>query len=278
MSNPPARAFNPREWLREKGLSPKKSFGQNFLTDAHVLGEIARASVPDAEVGKASVLEIGAGLGALTEVLLPRSGELAIVERDRDFIPLLAERFPSVKAFEADAKTFDYADFFSSRPSPRVLVGNLPYQITGPLLTAFCGIRASVDRVVIMVQKEVADRLLAEVGSKEYGALTVFVSAQFRTSRVLTAGPHAFFPPPNVSSTVIELLPIANAAPETDAFRKLVQGGFQMRRKTLRNAWASLGAPFIEKIGNTLDLQRRGETLSPAEYHAAARLLETIEE
>jgi 16S rRNA (adenine1518-N6/adenine1519-N6)-dimethyltransferase len=260
--------------FRARGLSPKKSFGQNFLVDANISRRVAELAVGAGEGG--TIVEIGAGLGALTEPLLARAAKVVAIERDRDLCPILREAFAGAIAeaklelVEADAKTIDLETLLSSGPSPRILAGNLPYQLTGPLLERATALAANIDRAVFMVQAEVADRLTARAGSGEYGALTVFVSAAFDVVRALNVGRGAFHPRPQVDSTVIVLTPLRPPrAVETDAFRQAVRAAFAQRRKTLRNAWSSLGPPDevqsrADRAG--IDLTRRGETLSVEEF------------
>jgi 16S rRNA (adenine1518-N6/adenine1519-N6)-dimethyltransferase len=273
-----------RALLRGAGLSPKKSFGQNFLVNPRVVGAIAEACVPEAEIGRARVLELGAGLGALTHDLLARAAHVTAVERDRDLVPLLSEALAAESAagkltvLEADAQGVDIARVLGDAGAPRVLCGNLPYQITGSLLQLAIGAAAHVDRVVFMVQDEVAERLVARPSTKEYGALTVFVRAAFDVARVMKVSPGSFHPSPDVTSSVVRLMPARPArALETESFRALVKGAFGMRRKTLRNAWggvapAAVVARAAADAGVSLDA--RGETLSVEDYARVAAALD----
>jgi len=275
---------DPRAVLRDAGLRPKKSFGQNFLVAEPIARSIAHACVPDDDVGRARVVEIGAGTGALTRLLAERARSVVAVERDRDLVPLLARELSGsgVRVLEADAQSVDLAALLGEGDpgSPRVLCGNLPYALSGPLLRRAVEQADHVERVVFMLQDEVAARLLASPGTKDWGALTVFVRAAFDARRVLRAPPGAFHPPPEVTSAVVELRPLRPPrARETDAFRALVRAAFEARRKTLRNAWSRLGAaPDVleraaERAGVSLDA--RGETLS---VEAFARMAETLAE
>ncbi len=277
-----------RALLRREKLAAKKGFGQNFLIDAMVTRSIAEACVPEAEMGRAVVVELGAGLGALTSILLERAAHVVAVERDRDLVPILNQELePDVSAgkltvAEADAQTFDIEAAFAGATvagAPRVLCGNLPYQITGRLLQRAVEHAAHLDRAVFMVQREVADRLLAEPGSKEYGGLTIFTRAAFDVTRVRNVSPGCFHPAPDVTSSVVRLMPCRPArALETETFRALVKRAFEARRKTLRNAWSSLGpervAAAAEQVGITLD--RRGETLDVLEYAKMAAALDAL--
>lgn len=273
-----------RAVLKRTGLAPKRSFGQNFLVSPRAVEAIARACIPDAEVGRARVLELGAGTGVLTRALAGRAQSVVAVERDRDLVPVLGEELADlpegrVRVLEGDAQTADARDLLGSfdTDSPRVLCGNLPYQITGRLLERAVNNAEDVERVVFMVQLEVADRLAAAPGSKTYGALTVFTRAAFRSAKLFNVGPGSFHPPPDVTSAVIRLEPERpRRAEETDTFRALVKGAFAMRRKTLRNAWRHLAPMQVlsgaaERAGVSLDA--RGETLEVEEFAAMERAL-----
>jgi 16S rRNA (adenine1518-N6/adenine1519-N6)-dimethyltransferase len=278
---------NARALLLEQGLVPKKSFGQNFLTAAPVLERIAAACVRDAEIGTARVLEMGAGLGALTAALVARAARVTAVERDRDLVPLLRAAFAEeidqgrVAVLEADAQTLDVGALLGEPQAgaPRILCGNLPYQITGRLLALATASRLAFERAVFMVQDEVARRLLAAPGTKDYGALTVFVRAAFDVARVAKVSPQSFYPSPDVTSAVVELSPLdPPRAHETEAFRTIVKAAFGMRRKTLRNAWRGVfrDAAALERAAGEagIDLDRRGETLEVGDYARIAKHLE----
>lgn len=259
------------ERLRERGLSPKKRFGQNFLVDVHAQKMIAEAATTP--VG-GTVLEIGPGMGALTRPLLERAGHVVALERDRDLVPLLSEDFAEPIAqgrlhiVEGDAMAQDWAALLQGHPKPHVIAGNLPYLLTGPLLERATMLVDHVDRVVFMVQLEVAERLMAKPSTKEYGALTVFVQAAFDVRRVLTVRAGAFYPRPDVDSAVVALDPVKpKRAEETDAFRDAVRAAFGARRKTLRNAWKSIYGWSKEELETHaaaagISLDARGETLS----------------
>lgn len=270
-----------RAVLREAGLRPKKSFGQNFLVADGIARAIASACVHDDERGAARVLEIGAGTGALTRLLAERAKSVVAIERDRDLVPLLARDLAAVgvRVVEGDAQTADLRSLAGAEEdgSPRVLCGNLPYALTGVLLRRAVEEAAAFERVVFMVQDEVASRLVAAPGTKDWGALSVFVHAAFDVRRLLRAPPGAFHPPPEVTSAVVELVPLRPPrAVESDRFRALVRGAFEARRKTLRNAWSRVAdAPTLaraaEAVGIRLDA--RGETLQVEDFaRMAARL------
>jgi 16S rRNA (adenine1518-N6/adenine1519-N6)-dimethyltransferase len=275
--------------LRAAGLAPKKSFGQNFLVSDAVIERIALACIPESEVGAARVIELGAGPGALTAALTLRAAHVTAVERDRDLVPLLQQSMQEgitlgkLTVVEGDAQTLDLASLFASHPGAtgaRVLAGNLPYQLTGQLLRLAVEQAEHVDRVVFMVQEEVADRLVASPSTKIYGALTVFVKAAFSVRIVLNVPPGAFVPPPSVSSAVVALVPHRPPlARETDTFRAVVKAAFAMRRKTLRNAWRGVAPDMahLEAAATAagISLDARGETLDVAAFDRMARALES---
>lgn len=275
---------DPRRALERAGLSAKKSFGQNFLVASHVVESIAAACVPDAEIGKAHVVELGAGTGALTRALSQRAARVIAVERDRDLVPVLNEALGGeiaagkVTIVEGDAQAV-VAKELAGDAHPLVLCGNLPYQITGRLLERAVAQADDLDRAVFMVQLEVAERLAAEPGSKIYGALTVFTRAAFRTRKLFNVSPGSFHPPPDVTSAIISFQPERpRRAAETATFRALVKGAFMMRRKTLRNAWSGVApasqiAAAAERAGISLDA--RGETLDVDAFARMAAALDS---
>jgi 16S rRNA (adenine1518-N6/adenine1519-N6)-dimethyltransferase len=278
---------DPRAVLRGAGLRPKKSFGQNFLVAEPIARATATACVPDDDVGRARVVEIGAGTGVLTRLLAERAFSVVAIERDRDLVPLLARDPPgeNVRVVEGDAQTVDLAALLGppEAGTPRVLCGNLPYALSGPLLRRAVELAPDgVDRVVFMLQEEVADRLAASPGTKAWGGLTVFVRAAFDVKRVLRAGPGAFHPPPEVTSVVVELRPLRPPrARETARFRSLVRASFEARRKTLRNAWKKLArdASTLEEAAKRagISLDARGETLEIEDFARVAEELERLE-
>jgi 16S rRNA (adenine1518-N6/adenine1519-N6)-dimethyltransferase len=277
------RTRDPRVALRAAGLRPKRSFGQNFLVAEPIAVAIADACVPEGERGRARVVEIGAGTGVLTRLLASRAAALVAIERDRDLLPILTREIVQshVRVLEADAASVDFAALLGppDAASPRVLCGNLPYSITGQLLRRAVESADSLERVVFMIQDEVASRLTAAPGAKQRGALSVFVQAAFDLRRVLRVAPGAFHPAPEVTSAVIVLTPLhPPRARETAAFRAVVRGAFQARRKTLRNAWRSLLADMtaLERAARRarVDLDARGETLDVEAFGRMAAELE----
>jgi len=271
---------SPKALLERYGLKPKYSFGQNFLADERFTSRIAEACAASG----GSVVELGAGLGALTRPLLASGVSWVLaVERDRDLVPALSQELAAeieagrLQILEEDAKSVDFAAAFAGKPKPHVVAGNLPYQITGPLLEKAVHSAPSIDRAVFMVQLEVADRLVAPPNGEAYGALSVFAQRAFKVTRAFKVARGAFYPQPNVDSAVVTLTPVG-AGPETDEFRAVVRAAFGQRRKKLKNVWASifgergieLGAA-AERAG--IDLSARGETLGVAEFERMAQEL-----
>jgi 16S rRNA (adenine1518-N6/adenine1519-N6)-dimethyltransferase len=266
--------------LRARGLSPKKRFGQSFLADAHAARVIAEAATTPPG---GTVLEIGPGLGALTRPLLDRAGLVVAVEYDRDLVPILGEELGAAVAagalriVEADALDVDWEAAIAAGPRPHVIAGNLPYQITGKLVERIVQAAGAVDRSVIMVQAEVADRLAAPPGTAAYGALSVFVQAAFDVKRILTVKGGAFWPRPDVDSAVVLLVPARpRRAEETPAFRAAVKAAFGARRKTLRNAWKGLYGWSREELEARareagISLDARGEVLAVEDFARIAR-------
>ena len=265
---------------RDRGGFPptRKSLGQHFLTDRRVLGRIADALHLD---GSETVLEIGPGRGALTDILADRAKRLIAIEYDRALAEILRQRYArknNVLIAEANVLEVSLGELAAG---PYVLVGNVPYYITTPILFhALVPPRAV--RSVYLVQKEVADRLCAEPGTKEYGALTVNVAVVAKAEMLFTVSAGSFAPPPRVESAVVRITPSATpliAPQEERPFRVLVQGAFGMRRKQMRRvvrslygvgpdaADAMLGAAMIEP-------EVRPETLTPLQFAALLRLRE----
>ncbi len=276
------REQSPKAQLAESGLRAKKHFGQNFLADASLARRIAELATSPAG---GTVVELGAGLGALTGPLLERAAHVVAVERDRDLIPLLERNFVTAAAerrlsiLEADAKGVDPVALCAGHPKPHVLAGNLPYNLTGPLLTLATRCARQLDRVVFLVQLEVAERVAARADSESYGALSVFVQAQFSPRRALIVRRGAFHPQPNVDSAVLVLEPLAAPiSEETPEFRALVSGAFAQRRKKLKSAWRGVlglsDAELAAAAGRAgIDLDLRGETLDVAAFARLAREL-----
>ena len=254
----------------------KKSLGQNFLQDPHYLGRIVDA----AAVGPSDqVLEIGPGLGHLTRRLADRAARVLALELDERLVPLLQQEFrddPKVTIVQADA--LDYP--FASLQGTWKAVANLPYYISTPIIQRLLAARANFSSLTLMLQKEVAERIAAPPGGKEYGYLSVMVQLYTVPRIRFLVPPGAFRPIPDVDSAVVtlEVRPApAVALHDEDFFVRMVKAAFSQRRKTLRNSLKQLGTPpetlalTLERTG--IDLGRRAETLSVEEFGMLAHHL-----
>lgn len=251
---------------------PKKRLGQHFLHDRNIVRRILErfAATP-----QDTVVEIGPGLGALTTGLLDAATRLHAVEFDRDVIEPLQARCAGhgeLVLHRADALEFD---FCSITPQPLRVIGNLPYNISTPILFHLLAQVHCLRDLCFMLQKEVVDRLHAAPGGKDYGRLSVMVQWRCRVTPWFDVAPGAFTPPPQVDSTVVQLVPHATppfAVDDAAVFARVVQMAFAQRRKTLRNALADFASPpLLQSVD--IDPTRRGETLSLEEF---ARLANAV--
>ncbi len=262
---------------------PKKNLGQNFLTDRNVLERIAQAVAIDPND---RILEVGPGRGALTALLAKRAERVVAVELDRELVPLLREEFAgrdNVEVVEADILAVDLPHLLGERGGGTWKVAaNLPYNISSQVLFRFLEYRSLFSWLVLMLQKEVGERLLAPPACKEYGALTVLFRLHFQIRREFFVRPGSFHPVPKVDSVVLGFSPLP--APRVDVgeeefFRRVVKAAFAQRRKTLWNCLrgAALAADDV-MLADALELcgidsGRRGETLSLEEFAALSRAL-----
>ena len=249
----------------------RKRFGQHFLHDPAVIERIARAIDPTRED---RVVEIGPGRGALTRHLVARSGSLDAVEIDRDLAALLRVEFASVPGFvlhEADALDFDFGALAQERGARLRVVGNLPYNISTPLLFHLIENTGAIRDLHVMLQREVIARMAANPGDEDYGRLTVMLAPWVCIERLFDVGPGAFQPPPRVWSAVARLtMRTAPAFPVSPHFATVVTAAFAHRRKTLRNALRDLVTlEQIEAAG--LDPGSRPETIAPEAFNALAQ-------
>jgi 16S rRNA (adenine1518-N6/adenine1519-N6)-dimethyltransferase len=240
-------------------VKPRKRFGQHFLHDPGVLKRIVEAIGP---VRSDVMVEIGPGEGALTRPLLERLDRLTAIEIDRDLAAALAREFPGDRLFLVNADVFDHD--FSAYPAGFRVVGNLPYNISTPILFHLARQAQRVRDMHFMLQKEVVDRMVAAHSTPDYGRLSVTLQVRFAITKLFNVGPGAFRPPPKVESAVVRLVPLPEKMPCDEAvFEKIVREAFSARRKTLRNA-LPLAATDYEALG--LDPKLRPENLSPADY------------
>ncbi|MGW8269393.1 MAG: 16S rRNA (adenine(1518)-N(6)/adenine(1519)-N(6))-dimethyltransferase RsmA [Burkholderiales bacterium] len=248
---------------------PRKRFGQHFLHDAGVVARIVAAIAPAPDD---CLIEIGPGEGVLTVPLLERVHRLEVIEIDRDLAARLRDAFPSERlvVHEADALSFD----FGALPAPLRIVGNLPYNISTPLLFHLAAFVDRVRDMHFMLQHEVVERMAAQQSTRAYGRLSVMLQTRFRIERLFRVSAGAFRPPPKVASAVVRLKPLApaeRASVDFGVLSRVVAGAFSARRKKLRNA-LPLAADDFATLG--LDPDLRPENLSPGDYVRVARYLE----
>jgi 16S rRNA (adenine1518-N6/adenine1519-N6)-dimethyltransferase len=261
-----ARRLNVRTILARHGLKPKSSWSQNFLVDLDVIEDIVEAAGVD---GK-SVVELGAGFGALTALLAKRARKVVAVERDRDFARLLRDEFagdPKVEILEANAAGLEWESLCARLGGRPVVVGNLPYHMATPILFHLLDFSEHLEQWVLMFQKEMADRILADPGSRAYGVLTVMVQRWVRIEPVRDVNPSAFVPSPKVTSSVVRFrrrkTPLVQVRDE-GTFTRVVRGTFGQRRKKIRNS-------LMAALGKELDAQAVDRALELAEVDASQR-------
>jgi 16S rRNA (adenine1518-N6/adenine1519-N6)-dimethyltransferase len=249
----------------------RKRFGQHFLQDEHVVARIVDAIQPQAND---HIVEIGPGLGVLTTALLVHVSAMDAVELDRDIIPKLADRcgpLGILNIHAADALQFDFAAL-ATDARPLRIVGNLPYNISTPLMFHLLESRSLIQDMHFMLQKEVVDRLAAQPGGKDYGRLSVMMQLHCQVESLFDVLPEAFSPPPRVDSAVVRLVPHTTppvTVTDINLLDKLVTQAFSQRRKTLRNTLRDyFSADQMQTLG--IDPGRRAETLSLHEFAALA--------
>ena len=274
-----------RELLRRNGLAPLERLGQHFLVNQRVLEEIVTAvapSPPDV------ILEIGPGLGTVTRALAPAVRRLVAVEVDRGLVRLLGSTLAdlaNVRVVAGDATRMDLGELLAQEGGGVAkAVSNLPYYLTSPLLFQLMAVRP-LTKLVLMVQEEVADRLIAPPATRDYGALTVAVNAIFQVRVTAHVSRHAFYPVPRVDSSLVVLTRRYPAEPTAagGALSALARAAFGYRRKTLARALAGANLPGIDEDSARqalalagIDARRRGETLSVEEFVALARAVQAL--
>ncbi len=285
-----AQALGPfpdaRVLLERYGLRAKKAFGQNFLISERALRAIADATVTTDEDW---IVEIGAGLGTLTAQLAERvtAGKVIALEYDPDMIRVLRGELghlDNIEIEQVDAMRYDLRMAAKWRGDQITVCGNLPYHIASQLMFRVVDARRDVRHCVVMIQKEMADRITASPGTKEYGALGVMLRTYLNVSTVIKVGAGSFLPPPKIDSTVLKLVPLPEGAPRVPIsdekhYSDVVHAAFGQRRKTLRNA---LRAVYDQErvdaalTATKIDGIRRGETLDIAEFAAIAAALPRV--
>lgn len=249
--------------------TPRKRFGQNFLGDPTIIQNIVDAIAPTTED---AMVEIGPGLGALTEHLIDQVGQLAVVELDRDLLPNLKISFATRDNFhiyEGDALRFDYEQIRQDLRASKIrVVGNLPYNISTPLLFHLMQYRTGIADMHFMLQKEVVERMAAGVGESAYGRLGIMIQYHCKVEPLFLVPPTAFNPPPKVDSAIVKLTPhenppITSSCPRS--LNKIVTTAFNQRRKTVRNALKSIADDdLLGRAGINPD--QRPEQVSLAQY------------
>jgi 16S rRNA (adenine1518-N6/adenine1519-N6)-dimethyltransferase len=251
---------------------PRKRFGQNFLTDTSVLHHIISSIAPQPDD---TMVEIGPGLGAMTRLLLQHLHRLHVVELDRDLVVRLQKSFSQDKLVihQGDALQFDFSQIPPLNGQKLRIVGNLPYNISTPILFHLTQFAALVQDQHFMLQKEVVERMVAEPGSKAYGRLSVMLKWRYRMELLFIVPPTAFEPPPKVESAIVHMIPLSKPMEcDTAKLEQVVMKAFSQRRKVLRNCLAPL---FTENdlIDSGIDPQARPETVSLAQFVALANRL-----
>jgi 16S rRNA (adenine1518-N6/adenine1519-N6)-dimethyltransferase len=263
--------LTPQQYFRLQGTRPRKRFGQHFLAQASTAERIVRcAELEAADV----VVEVGPGLGALTGFIVSQARTLHLVELDHDLAAYLQGSIHSatcqVQIHQQDILSFDFESLGRSTGQRLVVLGNLPYNISSPLLFHLLEAASAIKRAVFMVQKEVGERLAASAGSKSYGVLSVLLGVYARVTPLFQVTPKQFYPPPQVDSLVLRLdfhdTPVVDAATFV-VLRRVVNVTFQQRRKTLQNGLRSLWhgdpATLAEVLALAgIDPKRRAETLA----------------
>jgi 16S rRNA (adenine1518-N6/adenine1519-N6)-dimethyltransferase len=269
--------------LSEYGLFPKKGLGQHFLVDPNILNKVIRtAQVEEEDV----VLEVGPGLGEMTLALAHQVKKVIAIEIDPALVAILKRKvkdYPNVEVVKSDILKVDFNQFLKEEGHPIKVVANLPYQISTPLLFRFIESKEAFSTLTLTIQKEVAERMVARPGRKEYGPLSVFVQLFLDISIRFFIKPSAFFPSPKVESAVVHMTWKEKPLIETDDeewFKRVVKACFGYRRKTLINALKHSGLPLpesidlkMEEIG--IDPRRRPETLTIQEFASLAEALKS---
>jgi 16S rRNA (adenine1518-N6/adenine1519-N6)-dimethyltransferase len=269
----------PQTLLKAWNLKAHKALGQNFLKEPTICRQIVSlAKIDETE----TVLEIGAGLGAMTVELAVKARQVIAVEKDRQLVPLLraellARRMQNVQLLQQDILSLEWEPLVRSQDKSLVVMGNLPYNISSQIIVMLIRERQYVDRAILMFQKELADRLVAGPGSKTYGRLSVMLQYYADLVRLRTIPANMFYPKPKVDSALLGIqfkLKIDPLATDEKLLARVVQAAFGQRRKTMRNALSAgllpLDAPAAEAVLNAsrIDPRRRAETLSVEEFVA----------
>ena len=258
-----------RKMISQYDLTPRKRLGQSFLEDLNIVQRIVELAQP---VSHETVVEIGAGLGFMTEELAKTAGRVIAIEGDPRLVDVLRERFAGqdrVEILQADVLKYDFS---CACPEGRIkVVGNIPYHISTPILFRLLDFRRSISSMLLMMQKELADRITASPGTKDYGIPSVLMARYTRAECLMTVPPTCFYPVPSVVSSVLRITVLQTPdSPDEALFAKIVRAAFARRRKTLWNNLRGIGAPedLVDRIltASGIDRIRRAETLSVEEF------------
>lgn len=254
--------------------APRKSLGQNFLQDPNIINKIvAGLGVNNKDI----IVEIGPGRGALTELIIPQAGHTHLIEFDRDLVrhwQSQADSIDNLTVHGHDVLKFDLNDIIKTTDRKLKVIGNLPYNISSPVLFHLMQYAEHIEHQVVMLQKEVVERMAAEAGSKQFGRLSVMLQQRYQIENLFKVPPTAFFPPPKVDSAIARLTPLTDVShPVSNQidFEKVVKQAFSMRRKTLRNTLKGLlDSEQIESLD--INPSARAETLEVAQFAALSNL------
>ncbi len=249
--------------LNRNNTRPKRSLGQNYLTDENICRNIVNAF--DIQPGE-QVLEIGPGKGALTKFILEKTSDLTVIEFDRNNCAILKEKFPGLNIINRDFLKYDMNELFNVPDQKLRVIGNIPYNITSPIIFKLLDNRAIIKDAQLMIQEEVARRITASPGNKEYGIPSVLVNVFCRSKLLFKVSCNSFYPKPKVDSRIIYFdftSSIEDQINDIGFFRKLVKASFSTRRKTLRNCLKKIEVDITK---SDLDFGRRAESLSMEEF------------
>ena len=248
-----------------QNIKPLKRFGQNYLTDNNILRKIAEEISPKPED---SLIEIGPGNGALTQYIIEKNPNLTAVEIDRRVIDDLHSRFPGLNLIQSDFLDFNLDELYSLLNKKIRIAGNIPYNLTSPIIFKLIKSNQCVEDAVFMVQLEVAKRMTAKKGTKDYGILAVLLSHFTQTKICFRVSPNVFYPKPKVESAVVHLYFKDNSLTgnEKEIFIRLIKAAFGKRRKTLKNSLGSSIFASVNFSGSNVDLSKRAEQLDTEDF------------
>lgn len=262
--------------------APKKALGQNFLQDANIIRKIVESVGIRADD---TIVEIGPGRGALTDQVLALSNHCHIIEFDRELVSFWQKRAvvsTNLVVHDSDILKFDMTELLAQSTRPIKVIGNLPYNISSPVLFHLMQYAEYLDSQTVMLQKEVVDRMVSGPGSKLYGRLSVMLQQRYRIERLFNVPRTAFFPPPKVESAIVQLTPLSvsdssiGLVEDQLLFAKVVKQAFSQRRKTLRNTLKGLlNSEQMESLG--IDSKARAETLDVNSFVRLANLLKQVD-